>query len=52
MATHAQMKAAAAKRRKEIVRLSKTKTHREIANVMGVSAQRIGQIIAAERAKK
>ena len=48
MPTHAENMAFWANRRKEIVRLSKTMTHRDIANVMEMTPARVGQIIKKE----
>ena len=41
----------AAKRRKEIVRLHKTMSITEIANVVGVSRQRVSEVLREERGK-
>ena len=41
----------AAKRRKEIVRLHKTMSITEIANVVGVSRQRVSEVLREEREK-
>lgn len=52
MPTHAENMAFWANRRKEIVRMSKTMTHRAIANVMDMTPARVGQIIEKEKAAK
>jgi hypothetical protein len=42
----------AAKRRREIAKMARTMSNTEVANVMGITPQRVGQIVAIESARK
>ena len=52
MPTHKQNMSAWAKRRKQIVKMSETMSHREIAEEMGMTPARVGQIIQKETGPK